>query len=160
MLAEKIAGRIFLVRGLRVLLDADLARLYGVETRVLLQAVRRNPERFPADFLFRLEYQDVAALRSQSVMSKRAGRGGRSHATHAFTEHGAVMAATVLNSRRAIEVSIYVVRAFVQMRAEADTHREIARRVDELERKVGSHDSAIGDLLQAIRQLAMPPTPP
>ena len=107
-LPARIAVRIATVRRHRVLLDADLAALYGVETRALLQAVRRNALRFPRDFLIRLTKQDVAALRSQFVMSKRIGRGGRSHVPYAFTEHGAVMAATVLNSKQAIKVSIFV----------------------------------------------------
>src|SRR5262245_41972046 len=115
-LSTRIARRIVTVRGQRVLLDADLAALYGVETRVLLQSVRRNRARFPADFMIPLGNHEVAALRSQSVISKPTQRGGRRYLPYAFTEHGSIMAATVLNSPRAIEVSIFVVRAFVQIR--------------------------------------------
>ena len=162
--AEQISARIVALRGLRVILDADLAVLYGVETRALLQGVRRNPERFPPDFMFQLTNQDIAALRSQSVMSKRAGRGGRSYAPYAFTEHGAIMAATVLNSPRAIDVSVYVVRAFVELRETLAAHAALAKRLEELEarleRKIGAHDRAIGEILDAIRRLMAPPEPP
>jgi len=150
---ERAAARILEIRGRKVILDADLAQLYGVETRVLLQAVRRNAERYPPDFLFTLTNQEVAALRSQSVISNTAGRGGRRHARLAFTEHGAIMAATVLNSPRAIETSVYVVRAFVQLRDALGNGREISRRLEQLERKVGTHDRAILEILQALRAL-------
>ena len=103
---EGVASRIHTVRGLRVVVDVDLAVLYGVETRALLQAVRRNRERFPADFMISLSAHELAHLRSQSVISKPQGRGGRRYATMAFTEHGAIMAATVLNSSRTIKVSV------------------------------------------------------
>jgi hypothetical protein len=130
-----------------------------VETRVLLQAVRRNAKRYTPDFLFRLTNQEVAVLRSQSVISKRIGSGGRSHAPLAFTEHGAIMAATVLNSPRAIEMSLYVVRAFVQLRQALATNNQIQRRLDELERKMGTHDQAIGEIILALRRLTQPPEP-
>jgi hypothetical protein len=156
---ERIALRIIEIRGTRVILDTDLAELYGVETRVLLQAVRRNLERFPQDFMIPLSAQDVARLKSQSVISKPPGRGGRRSLPQAFTEHGTIMAATVLSSPRAIEVSVYVVRAFVRMREAIRVHAELARRLDELERKVGTHDRAVGQILEAIRQLTQPPEP-
>jgi hypothetical protein len=157
---ESIASRIHAVRGLRVIVDADLAVLYGVETRALLQAVRRNPERFPADFRISLSSQELVLLRSQSVISKPQGRGGRRYATMAFTEHGAIMAATVLNSSRAIKVSVHVVRAFVQMREALRTHKEIGKRLDELENMVGTHDRSIGHILDALRQLTASPEAP
>lgn len=157
---ERAAARILELRGRKVILDADLAQLYGVETRVLLQAVRRNAERYPPDFLFTLTNQEVAALRSQSVISNTAGRGGRRHARLAFTEHGAIMAATVLNSPRAIETSVYVVRAFVQLRDALGNGREISRRLEQLERKVGTHDRAILEILQALRALTQPAQAP
>ena len=157
---ENIASRIHIVRGLRVMIDADLAVLYGVETRTLLQAVRRNPARFPADFRISLSAQELAFLRSQSVISKPQGRGGRRYATMAFTEHGAIMAATVLKSSRAIKVSVHVVRAFVQMREALLVHKEIGKRLDDLERRVGTHDHSIGQILDAIRQLTQPPEMP
>jgi ORF6N domain len=162
-LPVRIAQRIVTVRGHRVLIDADLAALYGVETRALLQAVRRNRTRFPPDFLIPLKNQDIAALRSQFVISKRAGRGGRSYIPFAFTEHGAVMAATVLNANRAISVSILVVRAFVHIRAFFTTQGELKKRLDELETrldaKLGMQDRAIAEILEAIRQLMAPPEP-
>jgi hypothetical protein len=158
--AESIASRIHAVRGLRVIVDADLAVLYGVQTRTLLQAVRRNPQRFPADFKIALSAQELALLRSQSVISKPQGRGGRRHATMAFTEHGAIMAATVLSSARAIKVSVHVVRAFVHMREALTARKEIGKRLDELESKVGTHDRAIAEILGALRRLAAPPEAP
>jgi len=157
---EPIPVRIFAARGRRVILDADLAALYRVPTRVLLQAVRRHPERFPAEFLIPLSAQDVAHLRSQAVISKPQGRGGRRYLPIAFTEHGAIMAATVLRSPRAIEISVHVVRAFVRMRETLVAHKDLGRRLDELERKLGSHDRAIGQILEAIRQLTLPPEAP
>ena len=158
--ASDISKRIASVRGQRVILDYDLADLYGVQTRVLLQAVRRNRARFPGDFLIALRNQDIAALRSQSVISKRQGRGGRSYLPLAFTEHGAVMAATVLNSHHAIEVSIFVVRAFVQIRQSLEEHKELRRRLDELEKTIdmrfGAQDRVIQRILETIRQLTAP----
>jgi hypothetical protein len=161
---ERIATRIITLRGQRVILDADLASLYGVATRVMLQAVRRNFERFPPDFMFELSNQDVAALRSQFVIAKPTGRGGRRYAPYAFTEHGTIMVATVLNSPRAIEVSVYVVRAFVELRETLAANDQLAKRLDEfearLEKKIGAHDQAIGEILDAIRRLMAPPEPP
>src|SRR5688500_4563675 len=157
MLAERIAGRILSLRGRRVILDADLAALYAVETRRLNEQVRRNLRRFPDDFVFRLTKQEVANLKSQIATSSW---GGKRKTPLAFTEHGAAMAATVLNSRRAVDVSVYVVRAFVQLREALVASKEIGRRVDELERRVGTHDRAKADILQAIRQLAAPASPP
>ena len=158
--SPQVSERILFLRGTRVILDADLASLYGVQTRVLLQAVRRNPERFPAGFAFVLMEQDLARLRSQSVISNSAGRGGRRTPPVAFTEHGAIMAATVLNSSAAIAMSVHVVRAFVRMREAMAGSTALARRLDELERKVGAHDRSIADLVSAIRQLLSPPDPP
>lgn len=157
---ERIAARILVIRDRKVILDTDLAGLYGVETRALLQAARRNRDRFPRDFMFSLSGQEVVRLKSQSVISKPQGRGGRRSLPYAFTEHGAIMAATVLNSSRAIEASVFVVRAFVRMREAIRAHTELARRLDELERKVGTHDRAIGQILDAIRQLTQLPDAP
>lgn len=160
----EIAARIVVVRGRRALLDADLAAMYSVETRVLLQAVRRNRSRFPADFLISLDYQDIAALRSQSVISRRLGHGGRRHAFHAFTEYGAVMAATILNSPRAIAISLLVVRVFVQLRESLSQYQELDRRFRELEtrleQRLGAQDRTIAEILDAIRQLMAPPERP
>ena len=154
---EKIAAHIYTLRGQRVMLGADLAMLYGVETRALTQAVRRNSARFPQDFAFVLTKQEFAILKSQIVTSSW---GGIRKAPWAFTEHGALMAAAVLNSPRATEVSVHVVRAFVRMRDALATNRELAKRLDELECKVGTHDHAIGQILAAIRQLTQPPETP
>ncbi len=158
---EAIASRILLVRGLRVMLDADLAALYGVETRRLNEQVRRNRERFPQDFIFELTPEELADLKSQFATSSW---GGRRKLPLAFTEHGALMAATILNSPRAVEVSVYVVRAFVQLRDLLAGNKDLARRLKELERrltrKLADHDQAIADILDAIRELMSPPDPP
>ncbi len=152
---ESIVSRIFLIRGQKVMLDSDLVALYGVETRVLLQAVRRNPDRFPSDFSVQIDEDEWNSLRSQSVTSK--GRGGRRYLPFVFTEHGAIMAATVLNSPLAVEMSVFVVRAFVKLREMLSTHKELAHKIEELERKLGVHDEAIIGLFEAIKQLMDPP---
>lgn len=133
-----------------MILDSDLAKLYGVTPKRFNEQVRRNRERFPRGFMFTLLNQEVAILRSQFATSSW---GGRRYAPMAFTEHGAVMAATILNSPAAIEASVYVVRAFVQMREAVKANTEIARRLDQLERKVGTHDRAILEALAALREL-------
>ena len=150
MVMERIEARIFDLRGYRVLLDGDLSVLYGVPVKALNQAVRRNARRFPADFMLRLKRHEVAYMRSQIVT---ASRRNLRYPPLAFTEHGAIMAANVLNSRRAVEASVYVVRAFVRLRQVVATHRELSRRLDELERRVGSHDESIRGLIVAIRGL-------
>lgn len=160
---EHITRAILLVRGRKVLLDTELAALYGVPTKALNQAVKRNVERFPKDFRFRLSRVETVALnRSQSVTASQKHRDPR-FAPYAFTEHGAVMAATILNSARAVEMSLYVVRAFVKLREIAASNKELAKRFDELEarlaRKLGTHDQAIAGLLDTIRELMNPPQP-
>lgn len=152
---EVVEARIIEVRGKKVILDSDLAVLYVVETRTLNQAVRRNAERFPADFAFRITAEEEAGLRSQSVISN-AGRGGRRYLPLAFTEHGAVMAASVLNSRQAIEMSVFIVRAFVRLRSIYASHRELTRRLDELDTKVSRRSEALLPLVEALRQLMLP----
>ncbi|MGH7604111.1 MAG: ORF6N domain-containing protein [Gemmatimonadaceae bacterium] len=156
---DAVIGRIHLVRGMRVILDADLAKLYGVETRRLNEQVRRNCGRFPSEFVFRLTNHELMRLMSQFATSN-GGRGGIRKAPLAFTEHGAIMAATVLNSARAIEVSVYVVRAFVQIRNSFHANTEVATRLDQLERKVGSHDQAIVEILRVLRALTSPAEAP
>jgi hypothetical protein len=151
---DGVSQRILMVRGLRVILDSDLARLYGATPKRFNEQVRRNLKRFPTGFMFRLTDQEVAILRSQIATSSW---GGRRYPPLAFTEHGAVMAATILNSPTAIEASIFVVRAFVQMRDALSAHKEIRSRLDELERKVGGHDNAILGILKALRELTSPP---
>ncbi len=139
------------------MIDADLAALYGVPTKALNQAVRRNAARFPEDFMFRLEAAEVEALnRSQFVTGSQKHRDPR-FPPCAFTEHGAIQAANVLNSARAAEMSVHVVRAFVRLREMVAANKELAKKLDELERKVSSHDQAIVGLIEAIRRLTTPP---
>jgi hypothetical protein len=147
-----------IIRRQRVLLDEDLAALYGVETRSLLQAVKRNLVRFPPDFMFELSAAEWAALRSQSVTSKP-GRGGRRYAPYAFTEQGVAMLSSVLNSNRAITVNIEIMRSFVRIRALLEGDKALARKFDRLERKLASHDQAIVGILAAIRGLIGAPVP-
>jgi hypothetical protein len=160
---EHITQSILVLRGQKVLLDAELAALYGVSTKRFNEQVRRNRERFPADFMFQLTPEEAEALRSQIATSKKPGRGGRRYLPYAFTEHGAIMAATILNSARAVEMSVYVVRAFVKLRELLASNKELARRLNELEarleRRLATHDQAIAAILSAIRQLMHPPVP-
>ena len=144
---QTLAGRIVVIRGQRVLLDADLAQLYEVETKKFNQQIKRNPTRFPPDFMFRLTSEEFESLRSQNVTSKR---GGRRYLPLAFTEHGAIMAASVLNSDRAVEMSVYVVRAFVQLRV-------VLLDYAALERRVAHHDNSLAEVIDAIRALMAQP---
>ena len=155
---DRAESLILSIRGRRVILDSDPARLYGVTTARLNEQVKRNPDRFPPDFMFPLSRQGVTALISQNATSR--GRGGRRKLPNVFTEHGAIMAANVLNSGRAIEVSVYVVRAFVPLREMMVTNKEVAANVAELERRVAGHDAAICSLVEAIRQLMNAPSSP
>ena len=153
---ERIAQRILLVRGRKVLLDAELAALYGVSTKRFNEQVRRNVARFPEDFMFRLSANEWDSLRSQFATLK-AGRGQhRKYLPLVFTEHGAIMAATILNSPRATQVSVYVVRAFVGVRELLASNKELAHRLEQLEKKLDSHDQVIGGLVRMIRELAAP----
>jgi len=156
--AERVGYFILVVRRQRVLLDEDLATLYGVETRILLQAVKRNLGRFPPDFMFELSGAEWTALRSQSVTSKP-GRGGRRYAPYAYTEQGVAMLSSVLTSDRAIAVNIEIMRQFVRIRRLLEIDRSLARKFDRLERKLASHDQAIVGILAAIRQLMNPTAP-
>ncbi|HET9418844.1 MAG TPA: ORF6N domain-containing protein [Chthoniobacterales bacterium] len=151
---EKIARTILVLRGERVLLDADLARLYGVTTGNLNKAVQRNRDRFPADFMFQLTGAE-ADLIFQFGRSK--GRGGRRHFPFAFTEQGVAMLSSVLNSERAVKVNIAIMRAFVKLREALETNRELAKRFAELETRIGKHDEEISAIIEAIRQLMSPP---
>jgi len=142
------------------MIDADLAALYGVSTKRLNEQVRRNSERFPPDFVFQLTPEEHTTLRSQFATSNKAiGRGGRRYLPYAFTEHGALMAANVLNSPRAVEVSVYVVRAFVRLREIITSNKELARKLDGLEKKLATHDQAIAVLIEILRQMMNPPAP-
>ena len=140
------------------MLDADLAELYGVETRVLVQVVKRNVNRFPKDFMFQLSDEETKLLRSQIVISNR-GRGGRRYLPYVFTEQGVAMLSTVLNSERAVQINIEIMRAFVRLREMLLSHKDLARKLDALERKYESHDMHIRSLFEAIRQLMTPPEP-
>ncbi|GMU65229.1 MAG: hypothetical protein AMXMBFR36_15030 [Acidobacteriota bacterium] len=152
----QVERRIREIRGVLVLLDSDLAAIYGVTTGALNQAVRRNAARFPEDFRFQLDREEFGNLKSQSVTSST-GHGGRRTLPWAFTEHGAIMAATVLNSPRAVETSVFVVRAFVRLRDLARAHAELARHLTALERRVTAHDADLKQVFAALRQLLAPP---
>jgi phage regulator Rha-like protein len=152
-----IEQRILMIRGERVMLDADLAALYGVETKVLVRTVKRNSGRFPDDFMFQLTKEEFENLRCQIGTSSRWG--GRRYRPYAFTEHGAIMVASVLNSERAVKVSVYVVRAFVKLREMLAAHKQLARKLAELERRLEGHDGQIASLVAAIRELMAPPPP-
>lgn len=151
-----IEQRILLVRGHKVLLDSDLAALYQVQTKVLVQAVKRNVERFPEDFMFQLNTDEFENLRSQIVTSNNGGRGGRRTAPYAFTEQGVAMLSTVLRSPRAITVSIEIMRAFVRLRQVLASHKVLARKLAALEKK---YDVQFKAVFEAIRQLMAPPLP-
>ena len=156
---EEIAQRILIVRGRRVLLDADLAAFYGVTTKRFNEQVKRNLARFPEDFMFQLNEVESSALRSQFATLKT-GRGQhRKYLPYAFTEHGSIQAATILNSARATEVSVHVVRAFIELRNLVAGNKELASKMKRLERKVDSHDQAITGLIDSMRQLLAPPDP-
>ena len=172
--AEQIALRIRHFRGEKVLLDFDLAALYDVETRILNQAVRRNTDRFPADFMFQLSSQEAEKLSqvvtpsvaghnvsnsSQLVMSSGKHRGKR-YRPYAFTEQGVAMLSSVLNSESAVKMNIAIMRAFVQLRRALQANRELARKFSELEQRIDKHDSEIAAILEAIRQLMAPPAKP
>ncbi|HSH95911.1 MAG TPA: ORF6N domain-containing protein [Roseimicrobium sp.] len=149
---ERIERSILLIRGERVMLDRDLAALYGVTTKALNQAVKRNLHRFPPDFMFQISHEEAGCLRSQSVTSKR-NRGGRRYLPYAFTEHGALMLANVLNSERAARTSVQVVRAFVRLRQLLSSNADLARKVESLEKK---YDAQFKVVFDAIRQLMSP----
>jgi hypothetical protein len=154
-LAVSVESRILVLREQKVILDADLAELYGVPVKRLNEQVKRNQERFPTDFMFRLTAEENEALKSQDATSKT-GRGGRRYAPYAFTEHGAIMAATVLNSEQAVEMSVFVVRAFVRLREMLATNEQLASKIDELEQRLDTHDASIQELIEAIRELMAP----
>ncbi len=148
---------IHIVRGQRVILDSDLARLYGVATKRLKEQVNRNPKRFPPEFLLHLTREEVANLRSQIATSSL--HGGPRYLPFAFTEHGALMVANVLNSEQAITMSIFLIRAFVRLREAALTNAELLKRLDQVDATLLEHDSALRELYESMRQLLMPPAP-
>lgn len=153
---ERIERSILLIRGQKVILDSDLAELYGVETRALVQAVQRNRERFPGDFMFQLTREEFDNLRSQSVISSP-GWGGHRYPPYAFTEQGVAMLSSVLCSQRAVQVNIEIMRALVRLREMVASHRDLARRLDELEQRYDAPFRAVFDVM---RQLMVPPAQP
>ena len=156
--AEPIFPRISVVRDAHVMLDSDLAALYGVTTKRLNEQVRRNRGRFPEDFIFQLTVAESEALRSQFATSS--SHGGRRYQPWVFTEHGAIMAATILSSERAVATSVYVVRAFVKMRRELLADATLEARLQKIEKTLLSHDSALRDVIQKLRPLLLPPPDP
>src|SRR6266446_6338256 len=148
------------IRDQRVIIDSDLAAIYGVETKNLNRAVKRNPQRFPAEFVFRLETEEAAALRCQTGTLK-AGRGAHSkYLPCAFSEHGALMASTVLNSPRAVAMSLYIIRAFVKLREDLAANAAILKRLAEIDKTLLTHDLALREIFQKLRPLLEPPPPP
>lgn len=156
VLTKKVGSKILVLRNQKIILDTDLAELYGVPVKRLNEQVKRNPQRFPPDFLFALTSAEHHELKSQNATSSST-HGGRRYLPNAFTEHGAIMAASVLNSRRAVEMSIFVVRAFVQMREALLVNRKVMAKLFELESRLDDHDAEIQDLVEAIRELMAPP---
>ena len=154
---ERIEGAILEIRGQRVVLSRDLAAMYGVSTKALNQTVKRNLERFPKDFAFQLTDSEWMALRSQFVTLKRGQH--VKYLPFAFTEHGAVMAATLFKTKRAVEVSVFVVRAFIQMRRMLTDQRQFALKLAEIESRLAAHDQSIKTVFDAIRQLMEKPGP-
>jgi ORF6N domain-containing protein len=156
---DRVENAIYLVRGQRVMLDSDLAAVYGTSTRRLNERIRRNRERFPIDFAFQLTAEEFKRLMSQIATSKN-GRGGRRKPPWVFTEHGAIMLATVLSSKVAIQASVRVVRAFVHLREMVAANAELANKLKDLERRLDSHDEAIIELFAVLKQLLEPETKP
>jgi len=157
--ASRVEGLIHVIRGQRVMLSADLARLYGVQPKVLIQAVKRNAERFPDDFMFLVDWQEVPFLRSQFVTLE--GRGKHiKYAPYAFTEQGVAMLSSVLRSKRAVQVNIAIMRVFVHLRGALAARKELAEKLAELERRVTRGEEGIQTLFEAIRQLMNRPEPP
>src|SRR5262249_3717292 len=147
-LTAPVESRILALRGHKVILDSDLAELYGVPVKRLNEQVKRNRKRFPDDFMFQVNAEELESLRSQNATSK-AGRGGPRYPPYSFTEHGTIMAPTVLNSERAVEMSVFVVRAFVRLREMLATNDKLTAKIDELEQRLDIHDASIQDLLEA-----------
>lgn len=156
--AERIEKSILLIRGQKVILDADLAELYEVETFNLNKAVKRNIDRFPDDFMFQLTKEEADSLRFQNGISKTEGRGGRRYLPYAFTEQGVAMLSSVLRSSRAVSVNVEIMRAFVRLRKILLSHDKLSSKLDELEKKYKKHDRQFVEVFEALRQLMTPPT--
>ena len=156
---QQIEGMIYMIRGQKVMLDRNLAELYGVETGALNRAVKRNIQRFPEDFMFQITNEEAKRLRCQTGISKH-GRGGRRYLPYAFTEQGVAMLSSVLKSERAIEVNIAIMRVFVKLREMMAAHKDLAAKLRELEGRIQDHDKQIVVIFEAIRQLMAPPASP
>ena len=154
----QIEQRIYVIRERQVMLDEDLADLYGVETKRLIEQVKRNRERFPEDFMFQLRKDEAAALMSQ-IATSSTGRGGRRYAPYVFTEQGVAMLSSVLRSKTAIAVNIEIMRAFVELRRVANSYAAIEKRLEQIERGMGEHDEQLEQIFGALRQLIAPPPP-
>jgi hypothetical protein len=152
-----ISQKIYFLHGLRVMLDSDLAVLYGVSTKNLNKAVKRNLNRFPCDFMFRLNYAETKNLRFQSGTSNPSAHGGRRYLPHAFTEQGIAMLSSVLRSDRAVQVNIAIMRAFLQLRTMIATHEDLRRKIDEMEKR---YDSKFHAVFATLRQMLETPIPP
>ena len=150
---ERIEQKIYLIRGHKVMLDADLAELYQVETRALVQAVKRNHDRFPVDFMFQLSPEEAAGMRSQTVTASR--RNIR-YQPYAFTEHGVAMLSSVLRSKRAVQMNILIVRAFIKLRDMLAAHKDLARKIEDLRHKQDEHGEQITAIIETINQLLLP----
>lgn len=159
MLRHPIENRIFFIRGEKVMLDSDLAELYGVSVGRLNEAVKRNRYRFPPDFMFQLSVRELANLKSQTAISS-SNWGGRRHLPYAFTEEGVAMLSSVLRSKRAAQMNIAIMRAFVKLRGILAAHKELVRKLEQLERRIEQHDEDIRSIFQAIRELMTPPEKP
>ena len=165
---EQVERKIYWIRGHKVMVDSDLAELYGVTTKRLNEQVRRNMSRFPSDFMFQLVPKEAKSLRSQAAIlnlrsqfaTSSSGYGGRRYLPYVFTEQGVAMLSSVLNSERAIQVNIVIVRVFVKLKQVLATHRTLARKLAELERRLEGHDRQIHSLFEAIRRLMAPPASP
>jgi phage regulator Rha-like protein len=155
VLLKPVEPRIVILRGVRAILDSELAELYGVRVKRLNEQVKRNAQRFPRDFMFQLSPNEQENLRSHFATSS-SGHGGRRHLPYAFTEHGAIMVATVLSTKRAIEMSVFVVRAFVRLRDMLATNARVAGKLTELESRLKGHDASIHAIIEAIRELMAP----
>ena len=156
---EIIERRIYLIRGQKVMLDSDLAEIYQVPTKSLNLAVRRNTERFPGDFMFQLSKEEFENLRFQ-IATSSSGYGGRRYQPYAFTEHGVAMLSSVLKSKRAVQMNIVIIRAFVKLRDMLGTHKDLAHKMEQVETRLRQHGSAIAVLVDEIKKLKQPPPVP
>ena len=155
---ERIERKIYFIRDQKVMLDSDLAELYEVQTKILNKAVKRNLDRFPEDFMFRVAPEEIESLRFQ-IGTSNTSRGGRRYLPYVFSEHGVAMLSSVLNSKRAVHMNIVIIRAFIKLREVLATHKDLARKIDDLEVKYQEHDHELKFVFDAIRKLISTPTP-